>query len=130
VRVVFRDFPLSIHAQAPKAAEAATCADEQGKFWEMHDRLFGNQQALQVADLKKHAAELALDTSRFDQCLDSGKYAAEWKKDVDDGTRLGVTGTPAFFVNGRFLSGAQPYEAFVRVIDEELQRLPPATAKN
>jgi protein-disulfide isomerase len=122
VRVVFRDYPLNFHAQAPKAAEAASCANEQGKFWEMHDRLFANQQKLQVADLKQHAAALGLNSQTFDQCLDSGKYGSEWRQDMEDGTRAGVNGTPAFFVNGRLLSGAQPFEAFSRVIDDELAR--------
>ncbi len=121
LRVVFRDFPLlQIHKDAAKAAEAATCAAEQGKFWEMHDKLFENQGALQVEALKKRAAELSLDTAAFDSCLDSGRHAAEWQQDTADAQRYGVTGTPAVFVNGRLLSGAQPFEGFAQVIDEEL----------
>jgi protein-disulfide isomerase len=132
VRVVFRDFPLlQIHPQAAKAAEAATCANEQGKFWEMHDRLFANQQKLQVADLKQYAVELGLNAESFNQCLDSGKHEAEWKKDLEDGAKYGLSGTPAFFINGRLISGAQPLEAFTEIIDEELQNkgiTPPAKA--
>jgi protein-disulfide isomerase len=127
LRVVFRDFPLTaIHKDAAKAAEAGACANEQGKFWEMHDKLFGNQSKLQVEGLKQSASEIGLDAAAFNQCLDSGKYTAEWQKDVDEGSKYGVTGTPAFFINGRMLSGAQPLEAFTTVIDEELARAQPA----
>ncbi len=122
LRIVFRDMPLlQIHKDAAKAAEAASCAAEQGKFWEMHDKMFENQNALQVAELKKSAATLGLDSAAFDGCLDSGKYVAEWQKDSADAQRYGVAGTPAAFVNGRFLSGAQPYESFAQIIDEELE---------
>jgi protein-disulfide isomerase len=121
LRIVFRDLPLTqIHPQAALAAEAAGCANDQGKFWEMHDKLFANQSKLQSADLKQHATELGLDASAFNTCLDSGKHKAEWQKDSEEGQRYGLTGTPAFFVNGRLLVGAQPYEAFSQVIDEEL----------
>ncbi len=122
VRVVFRNFPLSqIHPQAAKAAEAASCAADQGKFWEMHDRLFANQQKLAVEDLKQHATELGLKADAFNQCLDSGKKEAEVKHDLDEGSSYGLTGTPAFFINGRLISGAQPLEAFTQIIDEELE---------
>jgi predicted DsbA family dithiol-disulfide isomerase len=131
VRLVFRDFPLPIHPLAPKAAEAGACAKDQGKFWEMHDRLFDQQQKLAVADLKQHAKELGLDAAAFDECLDSGRHAADVQKDAAEGARYGVTGTPAFFVNGRPLVGAQPYEGFAQVIDDELDRkgLPRPPAK-
>ncbi len=122
VRIVYRDFPLSIHKDAAKAAEAAQCAHDQGKFWQMHDSLYARQAKLEVGDLKQRAAELGLDLVQFNQCLDSGKYTAEWKKDMSDGASYGVTGTPTFFINGRAVSGAQPYETFVEVIDEELER--------
>ncbi len=127
LRVVFRDFPLvQIHKDAAKAAEAGECAHEQGKFWEMHDRLFANQSKLQVEALKQTATEIGLDAEKFNQCLDSAKYASEVQQDVDEGARYGVTGTPAFFINGRLLSGAQPLEAFTELIDEELSRTQPA----
>jgi protein-disulfide isomerase len=122
VRLVFRDYPLPFHQQAPKAAEAAQCAHEQGKFWEMHDKLFANQTALQVADLKKYAGELGLDQAKFDGCLDSGKMEAVVKKNFEEGGTAGVEGTPAFFINGRLVSGAQPFEEFKRMIDKELTR--------
>lgn len=120
VRLVFRDFPLGFHENAQKAAEAAECADDQGKFWEYHDLLFENQQALEIADLKDYAFDLDLSTRKFNDCLDSGKYEQEVKDDMDDGIAAGVRGTPAFFINGRSLVGAQPFKNFKKVIDEEL----------
>ncbi len=123
VRLVFRQFPLtSIHPHSQKAAEAAICALQQGKFWEMHDAMFGDQKALEVPDLKKKAATVGLDTAKFDQCLDSGQSADRIKDDERAGTLVGVSGTPAMFINGRSLSGAQPYDAIAKVIDEELAR--------
>jgi protein-disulfide isomerase len=135
VRVVFRNFPLlQIHPQAAKAAEAASCAADQGKFWEMHDKLFANQQKLAVEDLKAHATELGLKADEFNQCLDSGKKEADWKHDMNEGTSYGLSGTPAFFINGRLISGAQPLEAFSAIIDEELEMkgiaLPKQTSSN
>jgi protein-disulfide isomerase len=131
VRVVFRDFPLPIHPLAPKAAEAAACARDQGKFWEMHDRLFSQPPRLAVADLKQHAQEIGLDTAAFDKCLDSGQHAADIQKNASDGARYGVSATPAFFVNGRPLVGALPFDGFAQVIDDELERkgLPRPVAK-
>jgi predicted DsbA family dithiol-disulfide isomerase len=132
VRWVFRHFPLDFHAQAEKAGEAAACAGELGQFWEMHDLLWANTAKLQVADLKAHAGTLGLDVARFGQCLDSGRYAGLVEADLRAGQGYGVSGTPAFFVNGRPLVGAQPFDAFAQVIDDELQRssaLPPAASK-
>jgi protein-disulfide isomerase len=120
VRFVYRNYPLPNHPNAWPAAEAAACAGEQGKFWEYHDRLFDNQSKLGEADLKQHAAALALDTAKFDACVDAHKYKKDIDADVAAGEEAGVSGTPAFFINGRELSGAQPFEAFKRVIDEEL----------
>ncbi len=120
VRIVFRDFPLSFHQNAQKAAEAAGCALEQNKFWELHEKMFANQGALDVENLRKAAGELGLDRKKFDECLDSGRRAAEIKKDQQEAQLVGVTGTPGFFVNGRFVNGAQPFDNFARLIDEEL----------
>ncbi len=120
VKYVFRDFPLGFHAKAQKASEAAECAGDQGAYWDMHDRLFENSQKLSVEDLKEHAKALGLDSAEFDDCLDSGKYEDEVKKDLADGAAAGVTGTPAFFVNGKKISGAQPYSAFEAAIEAEL----------
>ena len=119
---MFKDFPLPNHPDAPKAAEAARCAGEQGKYWEMHDRIFAVQQTMGVPVLKQHAAGLKLDTAKFDQCLDSGKYADVVAKDLKYGESIGVQSTPTMYVNGRAVVGAQPYEYFVAIIDEELAR--------
>jgi protein-disulfide isomerase len=100
VRVVFRNFPLSFHTYAQKAHEAAACANEQGKFWQYHDLLFANQGTLGADDLKRYAANVGMDEERFSQCLDAGKYAERVKKDVEEGQRYNVRGTPSFFVNG------------------------------
>ncbi|MFN7131775.1 MAG: DsbA family protein [Myxococcales bacterium] len=121
VRLVWRDFPLPFHAKAPKASEAAHCAGDQGKFWEFHDSLFDNQEKLSIEDLKATAKNLGLDTAKFDQCLDSGQYAGRIAENVQAGREAGVSGTPAFFINGKMISGAQPYEEFKRVIDSELK---------
>jgi predicted DsbA family dithiol-disulfide isomerase len=122
LRLVFRNFPLSIHPQAPKAAEAAACARDQGKFWEMHARLFAHQDKMQVADLKTAAAEIGLDPQAFEECLDSGRHETVWTNDQKEAEGYGVSATPWFFINGRAVSGAQPYESFAKIIDDELQR--------
>ena len=120
VKIVFRDFPLSFHPNAQKAAEAAECAGEQGKYYEMHDKLYQNQQALDVASLKAYAQQLGLKTADFNKCLDDGKMASEISKDASEGGSYGVQGTPAFFINGKLVSGAQPFAAFKAAIDAEL----------
>lgn len=125
VRWVFRDFPIaSLHPNAPKAAEAARCAGEQGKFWEYHDLLFDSQNQTTTADFKRFAEQLKLDPKGFGQCLDTGKHQAAVDADVQDGARLGITGTPTFFINGRILVGAQPLENFKKVIEAELRHKP------
>jgi protein-disulfide isomerase len=122
VRFVYRHLPLvNIHPSAMKAAEASMCADAQGRFWDMHDALFEGS-GLAVASLKATAAEIGLDTEAFAQCLDSGEYADEVSTDMAAARELGIGGTPALFINGRYMSGAQPYDAIARVIDDELQR--------
>jgi len=128
VKFIFRDFPLtSIHQYAEKAAEAAGCANDQGKFWEYHDLLWTKQQALDVDSLKSYAADLGLDTVAFDDCLDSGKHASEVQKDVQDGRSYGVGGTPAFLINGQLVSGAVPFADFKAVIDAALQGRQPGS---
>jgi protein-disulfide isomerase len=122
VRLVFRDYPLPFHDKATKAAEAGLCADEQKKFWELHDHMFANQGQLDVDALKAAAKTKGLDTKKFDECLDSGKNSAAVQASMKAGQELGVEGTPHFFINGRALSGAQPYEKFKEVIDAELAR--------
>ncbi len=121
VRVVFRQYPLPMHAEAPKAGEASLCANDQGKFWEMHDAMFADQQGLTVDKLKEKAAAIdGVDTATFDKCLDSGQYGETVQKDLAEGSEAGVSGTPAFFINGRFISGAAAFETFDEIISEEL----------
>jgi protein-disulfide isomerase len=121
IHFVYRHFPLASHPNARPAAEASQCAAEQGKFWQYHDRLFANPSRLSGPDLKQTAAELGLDAAAFNQCVDTHKYAGQVDADLRDGADAGVNGTPAFFVNGRMLNGAQPFDAFKRIIDEELE---------
>ena len=121
IRLVHKDLPLdSIHPQARQAAEAARCAGDQGKFWNYHDVLYANSPKAGLEDLKSYAKATELDLGSFGQCLSSGKYKTAVDTDSREGARLGLTGTPAFFINGRELSGAQPLEVFVQIIDEEL----------
>ncbi len=122
IQVSFRNFPLPMHRSAGKAAEAAACANDQGRFWEMHDKMFGNQQALQASDLKRYAQEVSLDSDVFAQCLDSSKHSSEIQDDKTQGMAYGVSSTPTLFINGRFLSGAVPYDVLSQIIDEELDR--------
>lgn len=121
--VVYKDFPLPMHHTSQKAAEAARCAGEQGKFWEYHDVLFYSKQ-LQVAELKAHARVLKLDGDRFDKCLDDGAETAPVKKDLEEAQKLGLTGTPSFFVNGHFFSGAADYTVLKEMVDLQLTSLP------
>ena len=120
IRFVYRNYPLPSHPNAHPAAEAAQCANEQGKFWPYHDKLFADPRKLSDADLKQAAVDLGLDAAKFDACVDSHKYKARVDADMQAGDAAGVNGTPAFFINGRQLSGAQPYEVFKQLIDEEL----------
>ena len=122
VRLVFRNFPLDFHPMAEKAAEAGLCAADQGKFWEMHDKMFGDQAKLTVGDLKASAKGLGIDAAKFDKCLDSGEKKATVDADQKAGSDAGVQGTPAFFVNGIFINGAQPYESFKDAIERELTK--------
>jgi protein-disulfide isomerase len=121
LKFAFRDFPLPMHRQAQKAAEAAHCAEAQGQFWEFHDSLFaGDVSRLGEADLKSRAGVLKLDQKRFDQCLESGEQAARIRQDLAAGQALGLTGTPSFFVNGRFVSGAVGYDTLHDLVEREL----------
>lgn len=122
IRLVFRQFPLDFHPHAQKAAEASLCANEQGKFWELHDAMFQNQQQLAPENLKARAAGLGMNAEQFNACLDSGKFAAQVATDRAQGTAAGVSGTPAIFINGRFINGAVPFEQIAAVIDDELRR--------
>lgn len=121
VKLAYMDFPLrQIHSQALTAAEAARCAGEQGKFWEFHDALFADQSKLKEGDLAAHAQSLGLDEKLFQSCLASGKHKPKVEADLQEGAKVGVAGTPGFFVNGVFLSGAQPQAEFEKIIDSEL----------
>ena len=122
VRLAFKHFPLDFHPNAQKAAEATECAGDQGKFWEMHDWMFDNQKELAVDGLKTAAANLGMNSSEFDSCLNSGKYEEKVKDDMAAGSEFGVSGTPAFFINDTLISGAQPIEKFREVIDAELAK--------
>src|SRR5262249_53933881 len=124
VRLVWKDAPLPFHDKAKPAAEAARAAGEQGKFWEMHDKLFANQQALDRASLEKYAQELGLDLTKFRSSLDSHKFEKAIDADVAEAQNFGARGTPSFFIDGRPLPGPQPFEQLKKMIDEEL-----ATAK-
>src|SRR6266567_2420852 len=122
VSLSYRDFPLTaIHSQAMISAQASRCALEQGKFWEYHDQLF-TASKLEKDDLIEYARNLKLDDKQFGSCLTSDRYNADIDKDVQEGRKAGVSGTPGFFINGVFLSGAQGKDAFARVIDDELAR--------
>lgn len=122
VRLVYKYFPLSFHPNSQKAAESAECAGEQGKFWEMHDKLFAEQpNGFSTDKFKQWAKELGLDTTKFNSCVDSDKYAAKIKSDMDEGSAKGVNGTPATFVNGTLVSGAVPYTTFQTQIDALLK---------
>jgi len=121
VKLAYLDFPLrEIHSQAEQAAEAARCAGEQGKFWEYHDSLFADQSKLDEASLIERAHNVKLDEKAFQSCLTSGKFKAGIEADLQEGAKAGVSGTPAYFINGVFLSGAQPAAEFEKVIDNEL----------
>lgn len=123
VRIVYRQFPLNhIHPHAQKAAEASLCAHDQDKFWQFHDEMFLDQKNLTVDDLKSKAAKLSLNAATFSGCLDSGKYAGAIRDSIAEGSSVGVDGTPALFINGRYLGGNQPYDEIAKIIDDELLR--------
>ena len=132
MKYLFFDFPLeSIHKKALKAAEASRCAGEQGKYWEMHDLLFANMNTLEIADFLRHSQSLNLNTPEFQQCLEKGKYEAEIRKDMAEGQRAGVRGTPTFLIGVmeqdpskikalKRIRGAQPFSAFKEALDSLL----------
>ncbi|MBI2981703.1 MAG: DsbA family protein [Deltaproteobacteria bacterium] len=122
VRYVIKDFPLSFHKNAFKAHEAAHCAGEQGKYWDLNKKIWDNQRSIAEEDLKKYATEIKLKKKEFEDCLNSGKFASLIRQNVQEGQDVGVSGTPAFFINGRPLSGARPFAAFKEIIDGQLSR--------
>ncbi len=122
IKVVFKNFPLPFHKDAHKAAEAGLCANDQGKFWKMHDAMFADQSKLKVDDLKATAKRIGLDSGAFDKCIDSHKYHARLDKTIQEGKDAGVKSTPTFYVNGQQIQGAQPIEVFQELIDAELAK--------
>lgn len=130
VRIVFRDFPIQdIHPEATATAMAAECAEDQGKYWEFHDKVFREQDRrgrdvvrYRVADVKRWATEIGLEAAAFNECLDSERHKAEVQKDYKDGADIGMNGTPVFFINGRALVGAHPFATFQKIIEEELRK--------
>ncbi len=131
VKYVARDFPLGFHKNAFKAAEAANCASDQDKFWEMYGRIFSNQKALELKTLQQNAQNLGLDLPKFNQCLESGKYASKIRKDLDDAQKAGITGAPTFLLGLtvpnnpkvkilKTLVGAKSYASFKEAIDSLL----------
>jgi protein-disulfide isomerase len=122
VRIVFKHLPLSIHPKAPAAHAAAEAAHRQGKFWEMHDKIFANQREMSPEKYRVYAEELGLDLAQFDKDVADPALKKRIDSDTQQAAKLLVRGTPGFFINGRFLSGAQPFASFKRLIDEELDQ--------
>ena len=123
IKLVYRNFPLtSLHANAYLSAEAAMCAGDQDAYWAYHEKLFESELGLREAALYEYADQLQLDTGSFENCLSSGKYTDFVKEDMDYAISIGVQSTPTFYVNGRLLIGAQPFQVFSQVIDEELAK--------
>ncbi|MFK7896057.1 MAG: DsbA family protein [Myxococcota bacterium] len=122
VRIAFKHMPLSIHAQAPAAHAASEAAHRQGKFWEMHDLIFANQRDLSAATFEKYAQQLGLNVEKFKSDSASADVKKRVADDLREASKLGITGTPSFFINGRYLSGAQPFANFKRLIDEALEK--------
>jgi protein-disulfide isomerase len=120
VRIVFKHMPLSMHAKAPAAHAAAEAAYRQGKFWEMHDKIFENQKDMSPEKYVDYATEIGLDVEQFKKDVASPEVKSRVDGDTRQAQKLGATGTPAFFVNGYYLSGAKPFESFKVVIDKEL----------
>jgi len=122
VRIAFKHLPLRIHPDAPGAHAAAEAAGRQGKFWEMYDKIFANQRDLKPETFRTYAKDLGLDVARFDKDVADASVKQRIEADTKEAEKLGVAGTPAFFINGRYLSGAQPYESFQKIVDEELAK--------
>jgi protein-disulfide isomerase len=120
VRIVFKHLPLSMHPKAPAAHAAAEAAHRQGKFWEMHDRIFADQRSMSPERYVEYATEIGLDIDQFNADVASAEVKERIEADTSEAARLNVRGTPAFFINGKYLSGAQPFETFKQRIDEEL----------
>jgi protein-disulfide isomerase len=121
LKIAFKDFPLTqMHPDAQLAAEAARCSGDQGQFWQFHDRIYLDPSKMATEDLVRHAQALGLNQEQFESCLSSGVHAENVRADLQEGGRAGVSGTPSFFINGVFISGAQPLESFEAIIKDEL----------
>lgn len=127
--LTYKDFPLAMHQNAEKAAEAAHCAGDQGKFWEYHDAIFESSAPLDIANLKEMSKSLKLDQAAFDKCLDSGKQAATVAKGFEEGKKLGITGTPTIFINGHVVSGAAKYDTLKELVEQQAGAAPGPQAK-
>jgi protein-disulfide isomerase len=123
VRIVWKHYPLDFHKDAPFAHLASMAAEQQGKFWELHDKLFADAQKIKPDDVKRYAKEVGLDMARFEKDVYAPTLKAKLEADMAEAKTLGVTGTPAFFINGRYLSGAKPFDEFAQAINAELTRL-------
>jgi len=130
VQFAFKDFPLPMHKHAEKAAEASRCAGDQGKYWEYHDRLFTKDTGLDVPELKQYAKDLGLDTAKFDACLDGGTEADAIQDDVEQGSGLGISGTPALFINGHFFSGITSYSVLHDEVAQQISLHSTSAKKN
>lgn len=119
---MFKHNPLSFHQRAMPAAMATECAREQGKFWQLHDAIFENQRALEDADLEKYAQGVGLNMGPWKDCYKANKHQARIMNDQALSMKLGARGTPAFYINGKFLSGAQPFPAFDSIVSAELEK--------
>lgn len=119
---MFKHNPLPFHDRAMPAANASMCANEQGKFWPMHDAIFENNRELEDKNLETYATTAGLDMAKFKSCYAENKHQKQIQEDQQTATKLGARGTPAFFINGRYLSGARPFDQFVPLIDEELTK--------
>ena len=122
MRIVWKHYPLDFHKDAPFAHMASIAAQQQGKFWELHDKLFLDAQKIKPDDVRRYAREVGLDMKRFEEDLLKPETKARLDADMAEAKTLGVTGTPGFFINGRFLSGAKPFEEFAEAINAELKR--------
>jgi protein-disulfide isomerase len=122
VKLVWKDFPLPNHPDARPAAEAALCANDQGKFWAYHDKLFDNQSELTVVNMKAWAVQLGMNAATFNACFDKGTHRQLVEEDQEEGSRYGVSSTPTVYINGRAVVGAMPLETYEAIIQEELAR--------
>ena len=123
MRIVFKNLPLSFHDKAQLAAEAAMAAHAEGKFWELADKMFENQQAIERPDLERYAQEVGLDIEKFKAALDNGTYKARVAEDASQAGEVKASGTPTFFMNGKLMSGGKSFEDFKAAIDAELEEV-------